>query len=84
MAETSLITASLSLMAIGMGIVFSFLLLLVALLRVMSWLSERLAPSPGEVAPAAAAPVPAVDSSSDELVAVIGAAITRYRSRVGR
>jgi oxaloacetate decarboxylase gamma subunit len=83
MAETSLINDSLSLMAIGMGIVFSFLLLLVALLRIMSWLSERLAPSPSEGG-AALPPVPALDTSSDELIAVIGAAIAQYRSGVRR
>ena len=84
MAETSLITESLSLMAIGMGIVFSFLLLLVALLRVMSWLSGRFAPSPAEVTPAVVAAVPAAGTSSDELIAVISAAITRYRAGARR
>lgn len=81
MLDTNLIKESLSLMAIGMGTVFSFLLLLVLLLRVMSWLSHRL--SPMDAQPLPSMPVaPMIGQAGDaELIAVITAAVTRYRSR---
>lgn len=83
MPESSLIAESLSLMAIGMGIVFSFLLLLVVLLRAMSWIAERLSQGFPEAppAPATAAGGAADQSSNEELIAVIGAAVARYRWR---
>ncbi|NBC48531.1 MAG: sodium pump decarboxylase subunit gamma [Gammaproteobacteria bacterium] len=83
MPETSLINESLSLMAIGMGIVFSFLLLLVVLLRAMSWIAGRLSSGlPEASAPSAAVSTgsDALGASNDELIAVISAAIARYRS----
>jgi len=80
MADTSLITESLSLMAIGMGIVFSFLVLLVVLLRVMSWFSAKLAPGQSEAVPSFVATPAAADAATEELIAVIGVAINRYRS----
>lgn len=83
MAETHLIGESLSLMAIGMGIVFSFLLLLVFLLRAMSWLARRLAPEAPDSNAAAAAFAGAAVSERDEAarIAAISAAVSRYRSR---
>ncbi|MEA1049753.1 OadG family protein [Lamprobacter modestohalophilus] len=80
MPETTLIADSLSLMAIGMGTVFSFLLLLVLLLKGMSWLAEKLAP--GGVEPLLTpAQVSRNGQIADaELVAVISAAVARYRS----
>lgn len=83
MPETSLIGESLNLMAIGMGIVFSFLLLLVVLLRAMSWIAGRLSPGLPEASAQPAAMPTGSDAarvSNDELIAVISAAITRYRS----
>jgi len=76
MTEMHLIGESLRLLVIGMGIVFLFLLLLVALLRAMSWIAQRLAPpEPEPLAP------PLADSASDDdIVAAIAAAITRWRS----
>lgn len=77
MPEPNLIAESLILMAIGMGTVFSFLLLLVVLLRGTHWLAERLVPAASEpsLAPASR---PTADG---ELIAVISAAVARYRSR---
>jgi oxaloacetate decarboxylase gamma subunit len=68
-------------MVIGMGIVFGFLLLLVGILRVMSWLALRIAPA--EIPPLAvpAAGLAPATQESDDLIAVISAAIARYRSR---
>jgi len=76
MTEMQLIGESLRLMGIGMGIVFVFLLLLVALLRVMSWIALRLAPA--EAAPPAAA---VAVSATDDVVAVISAAVALWRAR---
>jgi oxaloacetate decarboxylase gamma subunit len=82
MPETSLINASLNLMAIGMGTVFSFLLLLVAMLRAMSWLAQRLSGEPAELPMAAGtAPSATVEAEQQRLIAAISAAITYYRSR---
>jgi oxaloacetate decarboxylase gamma subunit len=81
MSETALLLESLRLMVIGMGIVFSFLLLLVGILRIMSRAALRLAPvsatpEPQTTTADAAADVPPI--------AVIAAAIARYRADRGR
>ncbi|MBK5929560.1 OadG family protein [Halochromatium salexigens] len=81
MLDTTLVKESLSLMAIGMGTVFSFLLLLVLLLRIMSWLAHRLSPLEAQTLPATPM-APMTEQAADaELIAVITAAVTRYRSR---
>ena len=78
MSETELVIEGVRLMFIGMGIVFLFLLLMIAVLRGMSALAIRLTPDP--IAATAAPSMPA-SAESDELVAVIAAAIARYRTR---
>ncbi|MCG6943230.1 MAG: OadG family protein [Thiohalocapsa sp.] len=78
MSETALLLESLRLLMIGMGIVFSFLLLLVGMLRLMSWAALRLAP-------VSAAPAPQTSAAADDrVVAVIAAAVARYRAGRGR
>lgn len=78
MTETELLLESLSLMAIGMGIVFGFLLLLVGILRGMSAFALKIAPA--EPHPAAApAALHTPGSESDDVIAVITAAVARYR-----
>lgn len=77
MNESALLVESLQLMAIGMGIVFSFLLLLVLVLRIMSRIALRLAPA--EV-PAAMGLSPDA-GEADDLIVVISAAIAQYRLR---
>jgi oxaloacetate decarboxylase gamma subunit len=77
MTQPDLIVESLRLMGIGMGIVFSFLLLLVGILRLMSAFALRLAPPvPEPEAPVAAAQ----PEASGPPIAVIAAAIARYRA----
>ncbi|TVQ90207.1 MAG: sodium pump decarboxylase subunit gamma [Chromatiaceae bacterium] len=76
MIEHSLLIDALRLLGAGMGIVFSFLLLLVALLRLMSWVAHRIAP-PGPELSLPPTPLAAGDVA---LVAVISAAIARYRA----
>jgi len=74
---TDLLMTGVELMLLGMGIVFSFLVLLVFVLKVMSWLAGRFlttespAPMPAVAQPAAA---------DTTLIAVISAAVTRYRA----
>ncbi len=64
---------------IGMGVVFTFLAVLVLATSTMSKLIVRYAPQPLSSGPAS----PSVGSTVDdgELIAVIGAAIHRHRSR---
>ena len=79
MSESVLLLESLRLMAIGMGIVFAFLLLLVGILRGMSWVALRLSPIAidPEPMPTARALTGMPDAPP---VAVIAAAIARYRA----
>lgn len=80
-----MIGEGLRLMLIGMSIVFGFLMLLVVFLRGMSWLAARVAPA--EPHDGAAAPIPAAvggaAAADTELVAVMAAALARYRARQG-
>ncbi|MTW22389.1 OadG family protein [Allochromatium palmeri] len=80
MTDSTLLFESFMLMLIGMGIVFSFLLLLVGILRLMSALILRLAPAEElqPVASSTTAPLPT--DTSEDLIAVISAAIARYRA----
>lgn len=79
--ETTLLTQGTELMLLGMAIVFGFLSLLVVIVRIMSALALRIAPP----APAVADLPPPVDIAENrELVAVVTAAVARYRaSRTG-
>jgi oxaloacetate decarboxylase gamma subunit len=76
-----LLLAGAELMLLGMGIVFGFLIILVFTLKGMSWLADQLDSSPqaaGQAAgPAATLPVFADDTA---LIAVISAAVSRYRN----
>ncbi|EPJ52180.1 MAG: hypothetical protein OFPI_14980 [Osedax symbiont Rs2] len=79
--EESLISQGLSLMVFGMGFVFVFLTLLVGVTMLMSKLVVKFEPvavaSPKKVRKNIA---PAVAAKDDELVAVITAAVHKYRS----
>jgi oxaloacetate decarboxylase gamma subunit len=79
MNDMALLIESLRLLVIGMGIVFAFLALLVGVVRLMSWSVMRL--EPARPRPAAAGPPPAPSDQSDDLIAVISAAIACYRAR---
>jgi oxaloacetate decarboxylase gamma subunit len=81
MNESDLMLESLRLMGVGMGIVACFLLLLVGILRLMSAAALRLAPpEPKALASPALAPT-LTTPEADDLIAVIAAAIARYRAR---
>ncbi len=82
MAVTELLWAGVNLMLLGMGIVFLFLAILVLVMNSMSWLVQRIA-----VAEPAVESISAISSAttesdnSNELVAVVTAAMNRYRTK---
>ena len=76
MPLTDLLLKGVELMLIGMGSVFVFLTALVLALKGMSLLAARLQPQTAVTASGGGTP-PAED---DQLIAVISAAISRYRS----
>lgn len=79
--DTSLLVQGVELMLLGMGIVFGFLTVLVFTLRGMSLLAGRMSEAE-PVVPVAATPIQVSDHR--RVVAVITAAVARYRtSRVG-
>ena len=77
-----LLSEAFNLMLAGMGFVFVFLTVLVFVTGYMSKLVNRFAPPVPEpsAAPAKAAPAPSAMDDA-ELMAVISAAIKKYRSR---
>ena len=75
---TDLVLQGVELMLLGMGLVFGFLTLLVFTLRGMSLLADRLETTAAAPRPMAASPIDAADNS--QLVAVISAAVARYRA----
>ncbi len=77
MAVSDLLLQGVNLMLLGMGIVFTFLAVLVVALTGMSRLAASL--SGPETPPTVAASDAETDDT--ELIAVISAAINRYRSR---
>lgn len=80
MQDPQLLQEGLSLMAFGMGFVFIFLTVLVVATTLMSVLVDRLAPTPAPVDSGSRAVKPSQEHD-DELMAVISAALHRYRRR---
>ena len=81
MPFVDLMLVGLKLMLLGMGIVFGFLVVLVFALKGMSMLADWLTPETEVPAVAGMRPVqPASQAHDEELVAVISAAITIFRS----
>lgn len=84
MPISDLLMDGLYLMLLGMGIVFAFLTLLVGAMRLMSRLAFGLAGEPVAEASFEVSPVNAAPSNNDEeIVAVISAAVQRYRTHRG-
>ncbi|UZE94972.1 OadG family protein [Alkalimarinus alittae] len=75
----SLMSQALDLMIAGMGFVFVFLVILIGATTLMSKLAMKLEP-PAPEAPAAPAQ-PASPMNDPRLMAVITAAVAKYRSR---
>ncbi|MBB3141987.1 OadG family protein [Halomonas organivorans] len=78
MQDTQLFNEGFALMGLGMGFVFVFLTVLVIVTTLMSRFIGRFFPEPSADA-TAATPRPAPAAQDDALMAVIGAAIHRYR-----
>ncbi|MBL1266980.1 MAG: OadG family protein [Halomonas sp.] len=81
MQDLGLLQDGLALMALGMGVVFVFLTILVISVTLMSKFIGRFQPVPAAV-DTGKKPMPASAPSaqSDEVMAVISAAVHRYRS----
>lgn len=79
MELNGLMLEGLRLLAIGMGIVFSFLIVLVFAMKGMSWLAFKLGGEPDDAAPPPARAQVAATTDNSALVAVISAAVSRYR-----
>lgn len=77
--DTNLVLQGVELMLLGMGIVFSFLTLLVFTLRGMSLLADRFDVS-DMTQPGAVSATPVGVSDDRQLAAVISAAVARYRA----
>ncbi|SHE61983.1 oxaloacetate decarboxylase, gamma subunit [Modicisalibacter ilicicola DSM 19980] len=80
MDNTSLMQEGLSLMAFGMGFVFVFLTLLVMATTLMSRLVMRFEPAPATEDDASPSS-PSDNGTDEQLIAVISAAVRRYRQR---
>ncbi|SES30701.1 oxaloacetate decarboxylase, gamma subunit [Vreelandella subterranea] len=82
MQDPELLQEGLGLMALGMGFVFVFLAILVFTLTLMSGIIRRFQPTPAPVASGdSAKPKSPAKNQDDETLAVISAAVHRYRSK---
>ena len=80
MVLSEMLTSGLELMVLGMGIVFTFLAMLIVVMQGMSWLAARLQPeSPDQTGPAPVH-VTAGHASDTRVIAAISVAISRYRA----
>ncbi|WP_250657642.1 OadG family protein [Alkalimarinus coralli] len=77
----SLMSQAFELMAVGMGFVFVFLIVLIGATTIMSKLAMKLEPPAPEVPLAPAQPQPATPMNDPRLMAIISAAVAKYRSR---
>ncbi|MCA1768780.1 MAG: OadG family protein [Halomonas sp.] len=84
MRDFELLEEGLALMGLGMGFVFVFLTILVITVTLMSMLLRRFAPEPVESAISAPARSAPPAQQNEEVMAVIGVALHRYRQRQRR
>lgn len=78
----NLVSEGINLMIFGMGFVFVFLTLLVFSTSVMSKLLSKFAPeAPPQAKKAKAKTAPVAAGNNDQLVAVMTAAVHKYRSK---
>jgi len=81
MRVTELMIEGVNLMFLGMGSVFLFLSILVLALGAVARLSNRFAQDDGGDVSRPPAATPRAATESEEIIAVISAAISRYRQR---
>jgi len=77
---SELMSDAINLMVVGMGFVFVFLLILVCVTTIMSKLVNKYAPTPEPVASAASNSNNGNASNDAQLLAVLSAAVAKYRS----
>jgi oxaloacetate decarboxylase gamma subunit len=77
---SELMTDAINLMAVGMGFVFVFLVILVFLTSLMSKIVIKYLPAPEPVAAKASKTKQANASPDAQLLAVLSAAVAEYRS----
>ena len=77
---SELMSNAIDLMVVGMGFVFVFLVILVVVTTIMSKLVMKFAPPPEPVAPAASNSNAGNASNDAQLLAVLSAAVAKYRS----
>lgn len=82
MAIADNLLAGVELMLLGMGIVFTFLLILVVAMKLMSMFAQRWSESDSDIVAATNTPlIPTAGPANDTaIVAAISAAISRYRT----
>lgn len=84
MTPSELLLEGVELMLFGLGFVFLFLILLVVLIRAMSWVIERFAASTSVPAAAQLAVKPtSINEPSADVLAAIQSAIHQHRARRG-
>ena len=81
MPITDLLMEGVNLMLLGMGSVFIFLSVLVLTMNGMSRLAQAISSDDNQETITQVAAVPKAATHGDELIAVISAAISRYRSQ---
>lgn len=79
--QDNLMQQGVELMLFGMGTVFVFLVLLIIATTFMSFIIQRYFPAKPLVIPPAAAAGKVPAANDDKLIAVISAAIHKFRSR---
>lgn len=80
--QNELISQGVSLMLLGMGVVFVFLTLLVFATSTMSRIVEKYFPEPHSITPASSSPIPSEGAQVDpRILAAIKAAIAEHRSK---
>lgn len=81
----TLLQQGLELMMIGMGVVFTFLIVLVGCTNLMSWLTNRFFPEAGPLSVAAPIMSPLANAPVDATtLRIIEDAIRQHRARSGR
>ena len=83
MTPSELLLEGVELMLFGLGFVFLFLVLLVVMIRVMSWVIERFAAKTPVPVSVALAVKPAANEPSADVLAAIQSAIHQHRARRG-
>jgi oxaloacetate decarboxylase gamma subunit len=84
MPVTELLSVGFDLMLLGMGIVITFLVMLVFVMlgvaKLIGWIEEKHGIQAAPAAAAGGAPVPMAATADSQLIAVISAAVSRYRN----